>query len=106
MTKSQHVLSVVPIMGMAGLGKTTIAKNVYKEVKERKLFDETIWVCVSNHFDEVKILREMLQTIDKTTGALENIDAILQTLRNSWKIKLFFLFSMMCGIVIVINGMV
>nr|TKR85046.1 putative disease resistance protein RGA4 [Populus alba] len=91
MTKSQHVLSVVPIVWMAGLGKTTIAKNVYKEVKERKLFDETIWVCVSNHFDEVKILREMLQTIDKTTGALENIDAILQNLKKQLEDKTFLL---------------
>ncbi|KAI5557767.1 hypothetical protein BDE02_18G125400 [Populus trichocarpa] len=91
LTESQHVLSVVPIVGMAGLGKTTIAKNVYKEVKERKLFDETIWVCVSNHFDEVKILREMLQTIDKTTGALENIDAILQNLKKQLENKTFLL---------------
>nr|TKS13918.1 hypothetical protein D5086_0000048530 [Populus alba] len=91
LTEFKHVLSVVPIVGMAGLGKTTIAKNVYKEVKERKLFDETIWVCVSNHFDEVKILREMLQTIDKTTGALENIDAILQNLKKQLEDKTFLL---------------
>ncbi|XP_034928093.1 putative disease resistance protein RGA4 [Populus alba] len=91
LTESKHVLSVVPIVGMAGLGKNTIAKNVYKEVKERKLFDETIWVCVSNHFDEVKILREMLQTIDKTTGALENIDAILQNRKKQLENKTFLL---------------
>jgi len=58
MTKSQHALSVVPIVGMAGLGKTTIAKKVCEEVKDRNLFDVTIWVCVSNDFDEVKILLE------------------------------------------------
>nr|TKR90885.1 hypothetical protein D5086_0000229710 [Populus alba] len=63
-----HVLSVVPIMGMAGLGKTTVAKKVYEVVREKKHFDETLWVCVSNDFNKVKILGAMLQVIDKTTA--------------------------------------
>ncbi|KAJ6858332.1 disease resistance protein RGA4 isoform X1 [Populus alba x Populus x berolinensis] len=91
MTKSEHALSVVPIVGMAGLGKTTIAKKVFQEVKDRKLFDVTIWVCVSNHFDEVKILREMLQKIDKTTGWVDNLDAILENLKKELEKKTFLL---------------
>ena len=91
MTKSQHALSVVPIVGMAGLGKTTIAKKVCKEVKDRNLFDVTIWVCVSNDFDEVKILREMLQTIDITTGSVENLNAILENLKKKLEKKTFLL---------------
>jgi len=91
MTESQHALSVVPIVGMAGLGKTTIAKKVCKEVKVRKLFDVTIWVCVSNHFDEVKILSEILQKIDKTTGRMDNLDAILENLKKGLEKKTFLL---------------
>ncbi|KAL9386118.1 hypothetical protein Peur_023128 [Populus x canadensis] len=90
-TKSQHVLSVVSIVGMAGLGKTTIAKEVCKVVKDRNLFDVTIWVCVSNHFDEVKILSEMLQKIDKTTGRMDNLDAILENLKKGLEKKTFLL---------------
>jgi len=52
LTKHQHVLSVVPIVGMAGLGKTTIAKKVCAVARERKHFDLTIWVCVSNDFNQ------------------------------------------------------
>ncbi|KAL9349015.1 hypothetical protein Peur_060381 [Populus x canadensis] len=90
-TKSQHDLSVVSIVGMAGLGKTTIAKEVCKVVKDRNLFDVTIWVCVSNHFDEVKILSEMLQKIDKTTGRMDNLDAILENLKKGLENKTFLL---------------
>jgi ATP-dependent Clp protease ATP-binding subunit ClpA len=42
LTKHQHVLSVVPIVGMAGLGKTTVAKKVCEVVRERKHFDMTM----------------------------------------------------------------
>jgi Leucine-rich repeat (LRR) protein len=89
--KHQHVLSVVPIVGMAGLGKTTIAKKVCAVVRERKHFDLTIWVCVSNDFNQVKILGAMLQMIDKTTGGLNSLDAILSNLKKELENKTFFL---------------
>ncbi|XP_073260750.1 putative disease resistance protein RGA3 [Populus alba] len=91
LTKHQHVLSVVPIVGMAGLGKTTVAKKVCAGVRERKHFDLTIWVCVSNDFNQVKILGAMLQMIDKTTGGLNSLDTILQNLKKELENKTFFL---------------
>uniref|UniRef100_A0A6N2MJK6 AAA+ ATPase domain-containing protein n=1 Tax=Salix viminalis TaxID=40686 RepID=A0A6N2MJK6_SALVM len=87
----QHVLSVVPIVGMAGLGKTTVAKKICEIVRERKHFDVTLWVCVSNDFNKVKILGAMLQMIDKTTGGLNSLDAILQNLKKELENKTFFL---------------
>jgi Leucine-rich repeat (LRR) protein len=90
LTKHQHVLPVVPIVGMGGLGKTTIAKKVCEAVTEKKLFDVTLWVCVSN-FNNVKILGAMLQVIDKTTGGLESLDAILRNLKKELENKTFFL---------------
>ncbi|KAG5225215.1 disease resistance protein [Salix suchowensis] len=87
----QHVLSVVPIVGMAGLGKTTVAKKVCEVVRERKHFDVTLWVCVSNDFSKRRILGEMLQKIDESTGGLTNLDAILEKLQQKMKNKTFFL---------------
>uniref|UniRef100_A0A6N2KJT0 AAA+ ATPase domain-containing protein n=1 Tax=Salix viminalis TaxID=40686 RepID=A0A6N2KJT0_SALVM len=87
----QHVLSVVPIVGMAGLGKTTVAKKVCEVVRERKHFDVTLWVCVSNDFSKRRILGEMLQKIDISTGGLTNLDAILEKLQEKLKNKTFFL---------------
>ncbi|KAB5547554.1 hypothetical protein DKX38_010960 [Salix brachista] len=87
----QHILSVVPIVGMAGLGKTTVAKKVCEVVREGKQFDVALWVCVSNDFNKVKILGAMLQIIDKTTGGLTNLDAILQNLKKKLENKTFFL---------------
>ncbi|KAI5593585.1 hypothetical protein BDE02_03G023600 [Populus trichocarpa] len=86
-----HVLSVVPIVGMVGLGKTTVAKNVCEAVRERKHFDVTLWVCVSNDFNKEKILGAMLQMIDKTTGGLRNLNAIMENLKKKLEKKTFFL---------------
>ncbi|KAB5526507.1 hypothetical protein DKX38_020354 [Salix brachista] len=91
LTKQQHVLSVVPIVGMAGLGKTTVAKKVCEVVRERKHFDVTLWVCVPTDFSKGRILGEMLQEIDKSTGGLNSLDAILRNLKKELENKTFFL---------------
>ncbi|XP_061961697.1 disease resistance protein RGA2-like [Populus nigra] len=86
----QQVLSVVPIVGMGGLGKTTIAKKVYEVAREKKLFDVTIWVCVSNDFSEGRILGEMLEVV-VGGPVLRNLTAIMENLMEKLKQKTFFL---------------
>jgi len=87
----QQVLSVVPIVGMAGLGKTTIAKKIYQLAREKNHFDVTLWVCVSNDFSKGRILGEMLQNVDETTSRLSNLNAIMENLKKKLEKKTFFL---------------
>ncbi|GKV01146.1 hypothetical protein SLEP1_g13726 [Rubroshorea leprosula] len=89
--RSQHSMFVASIVGMAGIGKTTLAKSVFKEVKERKLYDIVAWVCVSNHFDEKDILGGMLESLDRTAGRKDTIEAILRHLENEIEKKTFLL---------------
>ncbi|KAB5530075.1 hypothetical protein DKX38_020156 [Salix brachista] len=87
----QQVLLVVPIVGMAGLGKTSIAKKICQLATEKKHFDVILWVCVSNDFNKRRILGEMLQKIDEHTGGLSNLDAILKKLQQELENKTFLL---------------
>ncbi|KAI5563650.1 hypothetical protein BDE02_14G005200 [Populus trichocarpa] len=87
----QQVLSVVPIVGMAGLGKTTIAKKIYQLAREKNHFDVTLWVCVSNDFSKGRILGEMLQNVDETTSRLSNLNAIMENLKKKLEKKTLLL---------------
>ena len=84
-------LSVIPIVGMAGLGKTTLAKLVYNHERVKSYFDKTIWVCVSDIFDDKRILRVMLESLTNTPSSLESKNVILQNLQKELQGKKYLL---------------
>ncbi|XP_030975752.1 putative disease resistance protein RGA3 [Quercus lobata] len=84
-------LSVIPIVGMPGLGKTTLAKLVCNHELVQRNFDEIIWICVSNDFDDKKILGEILESLTKNSCTLQQKDAILKCLIEKLQKKRYLL---------------
>ncbi|XP_030457971.2 disease resistance protein RGA2-like [Syzygium oleosum] len=63
-------LSVIPIVGLGGLGKTTLAKLVYNDDSVKEQFEIRIWVCVPEDFDLRTIVEEIIK--DSTHQSLSN----------------------------------
>uniref|UniRef100_A0A0D9ZMH7 Uncharacterized protein n=1 Tax=Oryza glumipatula TaxID=40148 RepID=A0A0D9ZMH7_9ORYZ len=75
-------LSVLPITGMAGIGKTTLAQLVFSHPWAVKTFgDDRIWVVVSSSFDDMIILSrlaEFLNTRQCNTVDSESLQCLVK----------------------------
>ena len=58
---SSEDLTIYPIVGMGGLGKTTLAKQVFNDHEISKHFDLRIWICVSDDFNVKRILQSIIE---------------------------------------------
>ncbi|XP_062002460.1 putative disease resistance protein RGA3 [Rosa rugosa] len=87
----ENDLSVLAIVGMGGLGKTTLAKQVYHDGKIEQHFQEKMWVCVSTSFEVNSILRGILESIKPEHAAVQAIDAMCRILKKELKDKRYLL---------------
>ncbi|MFQ6670202.1 hypothetical protein Gotur_035214 [Gossypium turneri] len=59
-------VSIVPIKGVGGLGKTTLAKMVFNDEKLGDHFELKMWVCVSEKFELKVVVEKVIEVATKT----------------------------------------
>ncbi|KAL6600459.1 hypothetical protein ACP70R_045259 [Stipagrostis hirtigluma subsp. patula] len=85
-------VSVVPIVGIGGVGKTTLAQVIYNDSRVKRHFDVEIWVCVSDFFDKKRMTKEMVESISGEEFSGPNtLNALREKLTEKLKNKKFLL---------------
>ncbi|CAL4993328.1 unnamed protein product [Urochloa decumbens] len=75
-------VSVMAIVGMGGLGKTTLAQLVYNNPRLKQCFEKYAWVCVSEHFDVNTITRNTITSLTSVQCAYTELADLQMKLAN------------------------
>ncbi|XP_020990377.1 putative disease resistance protein At3g14460 [Arachis duranensis] len=89
---NEHQLSVIAIVGIGGVGKTTLAQWLYNNQEEfMKGFDLKAWVCVSEKFEVVETTRNLIKEISPDAQGLEHFNSLHRALKEELSNKKFLI---------------
>ncbi|KAK2978896.1 hypothetical protein RJ640_011995 [Escallonia rubra] len=88
---SDHRFRVIPIVGMGGVGKTTLAQQIYNDEEVKNSFDLNAWICVSDEFDEFAITERIYKAISSERCEFKDLNMVQVKLREIISNKKFLL---------------
>ncbi|CAN6696600.1 unnamed protein product [Malus baccata var. baccata] len=89
--ESSSNFSVVPIVGMGGVGKTTLAQLLYNDEQVKEHFDTHAWVCVSEQYDALRVIKTLTEEITKKACDILEMNYLEVQLREQLRGKRFLL---------------
>nr|XP_011457398.1 PREDICTED: disease resistance protein RGA2-like [Fragaria vesca subsp. vesca] len=88
---SEENVSVISIVGLGGLGKTTLAKLVYNESMVKENFEKRMWICVSDNFDIQTLVKGITSAAGGPKCEDESLDIMETMLQDTLRSKKFLL---------------
>jgi GTPase SAR1 family protein len=84
-------MGVIAIVGMGGIGKTTLAQSVYNNDKVKEYFNIDAWVCVSEEFDVFKVTKTILEALTSSPCYVTDLNQLQLRLKECLMGKKFLL---------------
>ncbi|KAK8928371.1 putative disease resistance protein RGA3 [Platanthera zijinensis] len=84
-------IGVVSIVGLGGLGKTTLAQLVYNDERVRDRFEKQMWVCVSDEFEIRRLIGLIMESVTGSEFSPTNMDTMQLSLAKQLQGKRFLL---------------
>lgn len=85
------VYSVVPVVGPAGVGKTSLVQHIYNEEAISSKFDIKMWVWVCQEFDVLKLTRKLAEEATVSPCGFAEVNQMHRVITNRLKGKRFLL---------------
>ncbi|KAF3963897.1 hypothetical protein CMV_011754 [Castanea mollissima] len=89
-TNSYFVISLV---GLGGIGKTTLAQLAYNHPAVKAHFQKRMWICVSDPFDECNVAKAIINEVDPKHGLPDDTkwETLLRKIQDLIKDMKYFL---------------
>lgn len=78
----QKNLSVLTIVGDGGIGKTALAHCSFNDQKVQDHFDLLVWICVSDGFDDKKLIKRLAWAIAESEMKSDDLICLQRVLTN------------------------
>uniref|UniRef100_A0A7N2LWA0 Uncharacterized protein n=1 Tax=Quercus lobata TaxID=97700 RepID=A0A7N2LWA0_QUELO len=82
---------VISLVGMGGMGKSTLAQLAFNHPDIQAHFQQRIWVCVSDPFDQCKVAKAIIEYIEGQSPNITELQSLLPHICDLIGKKKFFL---------------